>query len=639
MEKYKIPNLNFQYFFNEKYKDEEDKQKIISDYITNDNVRGLLLFHKVGTGKTRSAIKCCEKLKRKTLLITPKAVQNNFIQEYKIVNKISKEIPVKEVYDKYMKDRYKFITINAGNKFSQIENILVNESDELKHKMKNLSLEGKTIVIDEAHNLISMILQGSKDGNKILDLFMNTKDIKIILLSGTPIINDPFELSILGSILTGIHLLPIDYDEFYDYFVKDYTVLLKTDILTKRFISIVSYFDDKKNELLYPKIIEINEIPVEMSDLQYKNYKFYRKIEQDKERVSLHTTGLFTKGSFMKKQKKNASLFKIYTRLIANFTFPERLLGIRKEKLIELFVEDEHKLDFKNNLIEYSPKMKRILTEITKEKTGIELIYSNFVSLEGHFIFSKVLQTFGFVLYSGNKNENFKKEDDYKRFAFWTGDIKENQKVEILKNMTSNENFDGKLIRYILLSSSGSEGLNLKNIRKIHIMEPYWNMTRFEQVIGRGRRRNSHMMLDEKDRNIKVYIYYSVARNDQDLLKDLGEELTSDQHILKMAKKKQLLVNQSLEILKNASIDCVLDNSTDNCMLCAPTNLPAFYKDIKIDVLPENNNCNQLVKLDKKKLKFYKKFNDSEIFKSEKQYYIEPKEFKGWFMEIDINKI
>ena len=32
-----------------------------------------------------------------------------------------------------------------------------------------------------------------------------------------------------------------------------------------------------------------------------------------------------------------------------------------------------------------------------------------------------------------------------------------------------------------MISSAGTEGLDLKNIRQIHIMEPYWNEIRIKQ--------------------------------------------------------------------------------------------------------------------------------------------------------------
>ena len=44
----------------------------------------------------------------------------------------------------------------------------------------------------------------------------------------------------------------------------------------------------------------------------------------------------------------------------------------------------------------------------------------------------------------------------------------------------------GEIIKVFMITSSGSEGINLRNTRYVHIMEPYWHPVRTEQVIGRA---------------------------------------------------------------------------------------------------------------------------------------------------------
>ena len=58
-----------------------------------------------------------------------------------------------------------------------------------------------------------------------------------------------------------------------------------------------------------------------------------------------------------------------------------------------------------------------------------------------------------------------------------------------------------------MITSSGAEGINLKNTRYVHIIEPYWHPVRVEQVIGRARRICSHQDLPLSERNVKVFIY------------------------------------------------------------------------------------------------------------------------------------
>ena len=56
-----------------------------------------------------------------------------------------------------------------------------------------------------------------------------------------------------------------------------------------------------------------------------------------------------------------------------------------------------------------------------------------------------------------------------------------------------------------MITSAGAEGLDLKNIRQIHIMEPYWNEVRVKQVIGRGVRNNSHKDLPPKEQKCNCF--------------------------------------------------------------------------------------------------------------------------------------
>ena len=97
----------------------------------------------------------------------------------------------------------------------------------------------------------------------------------------------------------------------------------------------------------------------------------------------------------------------------------------------------------------------------------------------------------------------------------------EHEKVKIYKNyiefktLNLDENKHGELISILLISKSGAEGLDLKSIRSVHIMEPYWNKVRVDQVIGRARRIESHKELPEDQRNVSVYEYVSRFTDEQ----------------------------------------------------------------------------------------------------------------------------
>ena len=59
----------------------------------------------------------------------------------------------------------------------------------------------------------------------------------------------------------------------------------------------------------------------------------------------------------------------------------------------------------------------------------------------------------------------------------------------------------------MIISSAGAEGISLKGVRQAHIMEPYWNRVRIDQVIGRARRVYSHLELVAEQQNVQVFEY------------------------------------------------------------------------------------------------------------------------------------
>jgi len=97
-----------------------------------------------------------------------------------------------------------------------------------------------------------------------------------------------------------------------------------------------------------------------------------------------------------------------------------------------------------------------------------------------------------YLKYFGFANFNDKGSKDFKRYVEYHGDIDRNIRTQNLKNFNTRDNVDGKIIKIIMISAAGSEGINLLNIRQVHIMEPYWNEVRIKQLIGRAVRMCSH---------------------------------------------------------------------------------------------------------------------------------------------------
>ena len=86
---------------------------------------------------------------------------------------------------------------------------------------------------------------------------------------------------------------------------------------------------------------------------------------------------------------------------------------------------------------------------------------------------------------------------------------------EEIKAVSSSNNINGEKIKVVIISEAGSEGIDFKNIRQIHILDPWWNLNRIEQIIGRGVRNCSHKELDFKKRNVGIFMYGTQLQNQE----------------------------------------------------------------------------------------------------------------------------
>lgn len=268
----------------------------------------------------------------------------------------------------------------------------------------------------------------------------------------------------------------------------------------------------------------------------------------------------------------------------------------RVEEVLELLKNNPETYLLPNALETYSPKFLHMLENIKDpEFIGNHLVYSQFRTLEGIGIFSLVLEANGFIKFSIKKNENgtwkINIPDELRgqpAYALYTGTETTEEKEIIrhiyngewhlvpdsiaseLKKIANNNNL-GEIIKVFMITSSGSEGINLTNTRYVHIMEPYWHPVRTEQVIGRARRICSHKNLPKHLQTVEVYFYLMEFTADQlksdeavELKrKDLSRRppyvpLSSDQNLFEISEIKANINSQLIDVVKETSFDCYI---------------------------------------------------------------------------------
>lgn len=244
----------------------------------------------------------------------------------------------------------------------------------------------------------------------------------------------------------------------------------------------------------------------------------------------------------------------------------------------------------------YSPKFLNMLENIQDpEYQGLHLVYSQFRTAEGIGLFTLVLNKNGFAQFKIRKNSiglweiNIAEEDRGKpTYALYTGTetVEEKEIVRkiyngewddipdsignVLKQTYRNNNM-GEVIKVFMITSSGSEGINLRNTRYVHLMDPYWHPVRSEQVIGRARRICSHKDLPVALQTVEVFVYLMIfsdsqLKSDEAIelkRKDLSKAIpkvpfTSDQYLFEISEIKANLTNQLTDAIKESAFDCYI---------------------------------------------------------------------------------
>ena len=224
-----------------------------------------------------------------------------------------------------------------------------------------------------------------------------------------------------------------------------------------------------------------------------------------------------------------------------------------------------------DNIKNYSNKIHSILNSIIKND-GITLVYSQYL-YGGLIPLAIALEEIGFnrftkkhtLLSDEYKSKHKIRSDKYLNnkkysYAMITGStsIISSQNANEIKNAVSDDNIHGDVIKVVLISRAGSEGIDFKNIRSVHIMEPWYNMNRIEQIIGRGVRNCSHRLLPYNKRNVSIYLYGTTFENDDNLIEGI------DLYLYRISELKAIKIGQVSRLLKETSVDCLLSSETNN---------------------------------------------------------------------------
>jgi len=369
-------------------------------------------------------------------------------------------------------------------------------------------------------------------------------------------------------------------------------------LFMRRIQGLVSYFKGA-DERLIPKRLEEDStlVKVPMSDEQFLRYLEVRWVEVQRESRRGRSVNL----------DEDMGSFRMSSRLACNYAVPPELRTliqegsteetvVPKDDILAKMKANPERFLHEDSLKKFAPKLLAILKDLKANmgeptKFNNQFVYSQFLSLEGIGLFTAILDSNGFQPYKLVKKAGQWEEGDMKEGVpayalFVGGGDEERELARQVFNQDYGDTFPQSLkdsirehrLCVFLGSSAAAEGITLADVRRVHIMEPYWNPARIDQVIGRAIRICSHRKLPMEQRTVVVKMYMSVftadqqtsnegpnqvpiRRNDTVLKRYDGDGaretfMSADEYLYEVAYEKGRIIKNLSLLLKQAAIDC-----------------------------------------------------------------------------------
>ena len=635
-----------------------EQQVIPTNFLSPDtNYKGLLIMHGTGTGKTCTAISIAEQFKEQVVKYNTKIfvltsgpnIRENFksqllfctgetyLKNKHLLEQLNdveadreNKIGIYNALQYYKILSYKtFYKRVLGEKIAEkkiVGETTENDTDEvtkgpgLKKIYKKTeegdfereivvdkitNMDNSVLIVDEAHNVT-----GNEYGEALKRIIKNSKNLRLVLLSATPMknladdvidmlnflrpLNDPIKREL---VFTGEKNYLMAFREGGEEYLKN-----KSTGYISFFRGNIPYtFADRVDKgeipdgLLFTPVVKCS-----MEDFQLQCYTDATKSFDDKlDRASSAAANFVYPSLDTNGHLKGVHSTDGLNRVLAQLKNKEQLIKvinkelfggqIKKEDLGNFINETENK-NITGNILKleylkyFSSKFYKCIKKLNRmvegdKGTGTAFVYSNLVKAGGMELFAESLKQNGYLEYQEDtKNYDIKDDTlDYKTgktylqfkkekltnfkpatFILVTGSADESGedisevKQKIIKDVFNNsDNIDGKNIKLVLGSRVMNEGVTLKNCSNVHLIDVFYNLPKVEQVIGRAIRMCVHKdSINDNNKFPKVRVYrYVVGRKG---------ELTTDELLYKKAEEKYLLVKQIEHALKESAIDCPL---------------------------------------------------------------------------------
>ncbi len=481
----------------------------------------------------------------------------------------------------------------------------IDSVDTLKEERIKMAISeyfsNRLIIIDEIQNIRTAGEGGDQIAPQMLEKVIHySDDIKLVMMSATPMFNNATEIVyILNLLLENDKREKVKVSDLFDS--KDN--LINSNLLEDVSRGYISYvrganpisFPRKllPNQSVIPFIRENNEVyfpkpEKKMSGTLLEEDEMIRYNPLIKCTMSTYQQSVFKKAILGETEDEEVledvtnETFDINGKMISNLVYPTKTLLNKMDVTLlygekgfdRCFSEQNNKYNYieetalvkgvpflDSSILEtYSPKYKKILDNILHTENGIVFIYSEYKK-GGSLPLALMLEQNGFEQYvvegkfgelrvKNRLQSNLKQKilPQKWKYVILDGDLDAKKRAQIIEKCNSEENKEGNLIKVIIGTRVAGEGVDFARLRQIHILNPWDNFSRIDQVIGRGIRNCSHKDLPLEERNVTVFLYSSH-------MKDNSIE-TTDEKIHRRAERKDIQMKEVEFVLRNNAVDC-----------------------------------------------------------------------------------
>lgn len=492
----------------------QPQQKFAAEYMapaTGNDV--LLVFHRIGAGKTCLSIKVglAWITRGRPLFVMPASLIPGFRSELRGECGIGR--------NKHMFVSEEDAVIISKGTSTDGYAAAIKRSDALIDKVFQIysynkfltagKVSAPIIIVDEVQNINNP--QG-KFYRRIRDWIDENVNSSVVLMSATPLFDDTSEIDSLARLMrieTSDPITPGDIRKLFD--------------------GKISYFAGAP-DYTYPEV-KLKVVKCKMSRHQASWYQATVEAEM--------------KASGDLQLREISDSFYIKSRQRSNIVYPRGLTGqAGLDSLTPAMIRD--------SLDTYSAKYATMIRKLLRG--GLSFIYTGFTGAGGIAAVVKCLRARGYYDYF---------DEDAparaRKYVIWSGDQTLREKDEIRSVFNSTENDNGSRIQIVIGSPSIKEGVSLLRVRSVHLVEPYWNRARIEQIFGRAVRYCSHKRLPAEERDVKIYIYSAFAETTLSTgMAKTNPMVSIDNYMLDCAKRKTAAMVPYIEAMIDIAVDRAL---------------------------------------------------------------------------------